>query len=427
MKKIANYIPILVFLSVIAFPDPYTYLEVGGFPTVNIFGFTIRLLEIFAFFVIGAGYFLIIPSKRNSAKRNKINILENLAIIRLRYLIYLFLIYSLVLGYINQNIRLAYDLRGLFMFLLIPILYYSIENLSMLLILYRKLILLLIIMLLFNLFFLVFFPSSIFFGYVSSITNIYNLFLFSLLLSHRYFNLSLIKYDSLLLVLSFLQIIISLNKGMFLVLIVILFTHLFLIRKNTNKILLYLVILAFLSFSFLYLFQNSDIIEVFSQGKFTNYEDYISKRILREDVNDISGGRFDLWWLALYSIVSPLGIAFGNGLGGSNDFIYESSIFANQKLFIGEHNLVIWFFLRFGLLGVTLFIIMIISLFRKYFSFKYDSLPNKYNFIFHANLLFILGYLILNFVALYLFVFELIVLFSFNLVSLLIISKAQIE
>ena len=74
---------------------------------------------------------------------------------------------------------------------------------------------------------------------------------------------------------------------------------------------------------------------------------YLASRILREDVGDISGGRFDMWNQIINdALANPF---YGKGLG------VEGFTFDTIEIPVHEHNLIMWSLRRFSFFGTFFF------------------------------------------------------------------------
>jgi hypothetical protein len=425
LNKTIIYFPHLVLVTLIFFPNPYSYLSAGSFPAVSIAGFTIRVVEIL-FFATMAVYVMfailkMILSKQASAKtsNDRKNLGKNVIII----LLILFVV-GLFRGILENSSRMLYDVRGVSVYMVIPI-YVQIMcnryNNNRIINSFRNIALLIVVLNFVNVFF-----GNIGFGGISNITMIIILYALStisitILLKHKSHQTISRVYTIPIMAI----ILYSLSKWVIFTATTIILASIYLAyTQNVSKGIKSTVIITFGVLMLMGLLFNDSFMMSLLGDRYANVDDYIYSRWERGDVQDASGGRFELWEVMIESTKGSLII--GKGLGGDKALIEAIAYSRESRVYIGEHNVLIWLLLRFGLIGVFIFIYLFIKLIRDSIKMmaKMDKLSYQYYYL-ATNTVFIIGFLALNMVGLYFFVFEAALFFAFIISSQIALLKNE--
>jgi O-antigen ligase len=383
------------------------------FPVINFFGFGIRITEIIFFSLL-----FIILLNINSSSKDKLDFFIDrrlVAIYFFCFIVGIFILIAFIQGLFNRNPIILLDIRGILYTLVVVFFTSFIKKIEYLYNAYKFFIALLVISCFTNLLHLfVNIQTSI--GKYSNVSVMLTLYLLCVSLSF-FFTISNKRwtYFSLIL-LSFITCLFSLQKHALLGAVVSILATLSLSRGKISNAIKYKVaiwgaIIIFLLI--LILSQESIFYSIFGVSP----DFYIASRILREDVGDISGGRFDMWSQILKDAISnPF---YGKGLG------VEGFTFDTIEIPVHEHNLIMWSLRRFSFVGTFFFLLIAILFFRYSFEIYKNELNNIKRALLLSSLTYGVVYFISNMVILLPFVFESAFIFWFCGAIVLIIAREQ--
>jgi len=435
LKKSIAYFPGMIILSLIIWPDYELNLREFRFPVIKIGGFSIRMTEI-----VFMGMLLMLLSwkiaitlikKREPAKKTEG--LLHLLSFKNRYMKYVsvsiifLLATSFVSGVLKNNPYVLLDIRGLIGILFLPMFFYSLNSIDHIVKVVRVLYWLLFIMAIGNMV-TTLGNWSPFFGVVNNVTIIMNFYLFCLALSFLIYRQGKFINNLFVLFVALISSLATLAKFMILaIFIAILVSILLTLLISKFKALKYVVFFLFMFSLIIALFSLTDLTSVFykknlSQFNISNFQEYIDTRVLREDVGDMSGGRFEMWQFIFKEISkNPV---LGNGLGERAMIVEELENKFGE--YVGVHNLILWMLIRIGFLGALLLLIAFIRIFR----IGIDCLKNEEQAVnralLHSQMIFILGYLSINMVSLFFFIFEPAIIFWSSLAILFYLYKISL-
>ena len=432
LKNLIFYFPLLIILSIWIWPDYQTNLENAKFPVMKFAGFSIRITEILFFclfvsFLMVKILTLLIKGGDLKKKLKKISSLLSFKNNYMKYIFGLALIITVLgvfLGIINRNPTILLDIRGMSCALFIPMFFYSVSSIERIRKLFKLIYFLLIVIAVSSIFTSIIGKISGL-GAVSNLTIIMNLFLVCISISFIIFRQGKFHTNIPVLIIALIACLITFAKFIFLALLIssivsILLTFSF----SKTKFFLSPIFLTLIFLCVILILQNSSIMKAgLSRHNMDNINDYFQKRILREDVKDISGGRFEIWRFMLGEVsLNPI---IGTGFGGKTS-IYNM-LEKNFGDFIGEHNILLWALIRVGILGT------IVLLFLGYYVIKVGYFCYKkenqlfYKALLHAYLIFILSFLSINMVSLFFFTFELAIMFWIGIAIFLFFYSMNFE
>lgn len=413
MKKIVAYFPFLIALTLFFWPDIMLNMDTKTFPVINIMGFGIRITEILFFSFL---FFILLGLHKNNNNIPKIFIDSKLIVIYcFTFICFLFILFALIQGVFNINPIILLDVRGI-LYILIVVLFTSfinkIENIYKG---YKYFIILIVVSCFANILHIfIKIDSSI--GKYSNLTVMLTLYILCVSLAY-FLTMPNKKFNSFLLIfLSFTTCVLSLQKQALLGSIIAIIATLFLATGKASKALkvkisfwgsLIVIILIFM------LSQESIFYSIFG----VTPDFYLASRILREDVGDISGGRFDMWNQIINdAIANPF---YGKGLG------VEGFTFDTIEIPVHEHNLIMWSLRRFSFFGTFFFLVLAILYFKYSYQVYKNEKCNIKRTLLLSSVTYGVVYFVCNMVILLPFVFEAAFLFWFCGAIVLIIAREQ--
>ena len=432
IKRTIFYFPTLIILSIWIWPNYQENLEYAKFPVIRFQGFSIRITEIlflclFLSFLTVKILSLLIKGGDIKQKLKGITTLLTFKNNYMKYIFGLTLIitaFGIILGIINGNPTVLLDLRGMSCALFLPMFIYSISSLELIRKFFKSIYFLLIIMAISSILTSIIGKHSGL-GAVSNLTVIMSFFLVCLSISFIIFRQGNFYINLPVLIIALVASIITLAKFIFLALLISsLISILLIFSFSKAKFFLFPIFLILTLLCTILIFQNSSIMQAgLSRWDLKNFNEYIQKRILREDVKDISGGRFEIWQFMLNEISQkPI---TGTGFGGkASIYTMQNEIFGD---FVGEHNIILWALIRVGILGTVAFLFLGNYIIKVgYFCYKQENqIFNKA--ILFACLIFIVCFLSMNLVNVFFFIFELSIIFWTVIAIILIFYRLQSE
>lgn len=412
LNKFVRYTPILTVITLFIWPNIMLNMDTKTFPIINLLGFGIRISEIL-FSILLMLYFLITPPTNiKIVFTNRLLIIYTIVVLS-----FLLIFFSLIQGLLNGNPNILLDIRGIFYSFFVIIFIGYIKSINEIRISFKYFYYALVLLAIINLF-TFFIKSNLTIGTFSNVELMLILYLicFTLAIIAHY-----TKYRLHLITILFIAIlccIVSLQKQVFLGLIVAFFSFIFLIEwKKGKKIIFYSIVgLIIFIFLFYFLINKTGIFEnIFG----FSLDIFMDSRIYRTDVGDISGGRFDMWNQIINdAIINPF---YGKGLG------VEGFQFDTIEIPVHEHNIIMWSLRRFSVIGTSIFLILSILYFN-FTRYVYKKENNKFKkTLIFLSLIYGIVYFAVNMVMLTPFVFEAAILFWFNGSIVYIIHKEQLQ
>ncbi|MBA7608750.1 hypothetical protein ES703_15932 [subsurface metagenome] len=253
-----------------------------------------------------------------------------------------------------------------------------------------------------------------------------NFYLFCLAISFIIYQQGKFIINALILVIALISSLITFSKWMMLAIFISIIASILLLfclsRIKAFKYIFFFIVLLLFT---LLLFQVTNLSEVILKKyyAFESLEDYYEIRIMREEIQDVSGGRVKMWKFMREEIfLNPI---LGAGLGGKASIFYMSQEEAQR--YVGEHNIILWSLIRMGFLGTFLF------LFLGYNIIKIGLLCYKnenrlfYKALLHAHLIYILGYLAINMSGLFFFIFEPAIIFWYSIAIIFFLYRSLLD
>jgi O-antigen ligase len=208
--------------------------------------------------------------------------------------------------------------------------------------------------------------------------------------------------------------------------LILMFGSAFLIERNHRTKVVKLVVIFFIVLGlFAVITLESNLFELFAKNvrglEVPTLENYVHKRILREDSGDISGGRFAMW----HQVVSDAtrNPFMGKGMGVVTYFF--SSIHG-YEIIVNEHNIAFWLLNRIGFVGTILILLFGI----KYYFFAYSVYRNEKNpnhkALLFSSLIFLLAIYLINLEDLWILGFESAIIIWLNVSIIFLMHRAQL-
>jgi len=433
LKKLIIYFPNLVILSILFWPDYQTNLKKAQFPVFRLGGFSIRITEVIffslflLFIVLGIINFLMKRKKNFKKLKGMIYLLSY----KKKYIKYVFILaiiimaYSLFNGVKNGNPTLLLDIRGLSCVIFMPLFFYSLKSVNQIRNLIKTTYIILITLAIISIISAILGNiSSI--GKVSNLTLIMNFYLFCLAISFIIYQQGKFIINALILVIALISSLITFSKWMMLAIFIsIIASILLLFCLSRIKAFKYIIFFILLLLFILLVFQVTNLSEMILKKYYNveSLEDYYKIRIMREEIQDVSGGRFEIWKFMLDEIyLNPI---LGTGFGGKASIYYMLQ--EKYQYYIQEHNIILWSLIRMGFLGMFLF------LFLGYNIIKIGLLCYKsenrlfYKALLHAHLIYILGYLAINISGLFFFIFEPAIIFWCSIAIIFFLYRSLLD
>lgn len=435
LKKLIIYFPFLIVLNLIIWPDYEINLREFRFPVIPIGGFAIRITEIvfigmFLIFIFLKIAIVLTKEKKRKKKQKSLLYLLSFKKYYFKYIsvsIIILLAYSLLSGVYKSNPYVLLDIRGLSCILFLPMFYYSLNSTDQIVRVVGVLYWLLFIMAIINIVRTIG-NWSPFFGGVNNLTIIMNFYLFCLAISFLIYRQGKFIINFIVLFVAIIASLTTLAKFVILAIFVSILASLslvFLISKY--KAIKYGLFFIFIFLMIIALFSLTNLTDVFykknlGQFNISNFQEYIDTRLFREDVGDVSGGRFEMWQFILKEISkNPV---MGNGLGERALIVEELEKKFGE--YVGVHNLILWTLIRMGFLGAFLLMIAFIRIFRIGISCFKNEKHGANRTLLHSHLIFILGYLSINMVNLFFFTFEPAIIFWTSLAIIFYLYKISL-
>lgn len=424
--------PLIVYISLLIWPIPINNLENAAFPIVIIGQYHIRITEIL-FWILFLVYEIkiiassLINRESNCNKRKRRIIAQLLGSENkgwvVAFLLIIMMTVSLIRGIINNNPLISLDLRGLSYCLIIPLIMNATRSLLELVRQVTKIYWVLTILAVINF-------ISIISGTKNSLFQSNNLALILILylacLSIAYLLISRQKpiMHIIIFIFAITTSLISLAKISILgVTLIILMSSIYAIFHNRRKRIRLLLIYAILTMTitFIYLSGGLDILARNSSfyGQDSNFIDYYENRIKRANIGDISGGRLDIWRFLISEGKNNL--LFGSGIGVKREIV--DYFLKQNRNYIGEHNIVIYIFLRWGIFGVAIIIYICQRMIRLWIKSIRMATSSANKMLLLSHLLFIIVFLTINMVGLYFTNFETAICFWFSIAVSLLASS----
>jgi len=432
VKKWFSYFPIIIIIFIIIFPGIQYRISNNSLPVITLGGVSVRITEIVFLFLVTTLIVLICLIKLTkmpmkvvfSSENNYINQIQkrNFSIF-FKIFFFTIFIYCIVKGYVNNNPTFYRDIRVAFYFLFVPLFLYSIKSPEE----YSKIYYFLYYFSLVNAILNILTIKVDFFGIglVSHESIIINLYLLCIILAKIFYNKGKILKKYLLLIIVLFSNLIHMDKWVIFAIFVIMFFLFFLTfkLKKIKYFLKYLKIILIIELLLIFLLSGLFNFLVQNYYEMKDINEFYKIRILREDIGgDISSNRFD-WWREIVNVGMKKPI-LGYGLGG-NASIYE--LLSVQDIHRGEHSLLLWLFLRVGILGVILFYFFIYKIVKLSIFYQKNESDILKKTIVTSNALFIVGVICINFVSLDLLLFEVAILLCFSIATILFYYKNLIN
>jgi len=326
----------------------------------------------------------------------------------------LFVIFAMVQGYLSGNPNILLDLRGIFYASYVVIFLYYVRSISQFRNPFMVFCISLIILSFTNLLFIKYRSVGLV-GTYSNLTVMMSLYLLCYSISYYIHNS---KYRRLFLViglLSFISCIASLQKQAYLGCLVSVLGGLVLVGKKNNIKVVKLGLIFTISVILIGVgLAKWNIFEsIFNKS----FEDYFYLRIIRDDVGDISSGRFGMWrQIVADAIERPF---IGKGLGS------EGFYFKKISILVHEHNIIMWSLRRFSIVGTIIFAIIG----TKFFIFARSVYKNELipfnKTLLYTSLIYFMVYFSINLVILLQFVFEPALIFWMNVSIVFLLHREQ--
>jgi O-antigen ligase len=435
LKKSIVYFPGVIILSLIIWPDYELNLREFRFPAIKIGSFSIRITEIIFMCMVLLFLFwkiaITLIKKREPEKKPE-GLLYLLSFKKryMRYIsisIIILLAYSFVSGVLKNNPYVLLDIRGLMCILFLPMFFYSLNSIDQIVKAVRVLYGLLFIMAIGNMV-TTLGNWSPFFGGVNNLTIIMNFYLFCLAISFLIYRQGKFINNLFVLFVALVSSLATLAKFMILAIVIaIVISILLAYLISSFKAIRYIALFLFVFSLIIALFSLTNLSSVLfkknlGQFNISNFQEYIDTRVLREDIGDLSGGRFEIWQFIFKEISkNPI---LGNGLGERAMIVEDLEKKFGE--YVGVHNLILWVLIRIGFLGAFLLLIAFFRIFRASVGCLKNEEQGAIRALLHSHMIFILGYLSINMVSLFFFIFEPAIIFWSSLAILFYLYKISL-
>ena len=439
-KKLVLTLPLIVYMFLLIWPDSIKNIENAKFPIVLIGPYHVRITEIY-FWILLLIYGLKLLTQAlkkiisyrlrirddncHEKKRRIIGPLlggENQGRV-VTFLLIMMMAVSLIRGIMNNNPLISLDLRGLSYGLMIPLFLSATRSTVELARQISKIYWVLTILAV--LCFISIISKSENSAFQSNnLALILILYLACLSIAYILVGKQTPFIHIAIFILAIATSLISLAKYILLgVTLIILISSLYVILLNKRKEIRLLSIYAILALTitFTYLSGGLDVLtrnsSVYSGN--SSFSEYYENRIKRADVRDVSGGRFEMWGFLVNE--GKKNLIFGSGLGTKNEIV---NYYSDQNLdFRGEHNLFVYIFIRWGIIGLAIIIYMLQRIMRLWIKrIRTATCPDNKTLLL-AHLLFLIIFLAINTVGLYFNYFETAICFWFCIAVFLAVSR----